>query len=151
MSHHKLSKILFFIVLSIIFIFTSIYFSKIFLFQKTKREFENFSQEVKYFNANDFLWGGRYEPIFYKEYEGYARFVKALSRKNYSSIHLIKLLKHQDPKVRVLTMAARYAKQDPQLLPEIFTLINDAEPAFQFPQPLRNENVSANPPLNTQR
>jgi hypothetical protein len=46
------------------------------------------------------------------------------------------LLKHADPKVRTLALAALFQKDDPQALPAIVALADDPAPTFPSPAPL---------------
>ena len=54
---------------------------------------------------------------------------------------LVELLKHKDAKVRTLAMAALFDKEDPQVLPTIVTLADDAEDTFPAPKSLGSAMV----------
>ncbi len=52
-----------------------------------------------------------------------------------SEDQLRQLLKHPNPKVRTLALAALFQKDDPHVLPDIMSLANDSAKTFQTPSP----------------
>ena len=98
-------------------------------------DFESLASQVHTFYTDDFLYN---HPPFSGPFsqkpevdKNNAQFLLLTGRA--SEQELEALVKHPDPKVRTLALAALFQKEDPQVLPEIVALADD--PTETFPQP----------------
>ena len=98
----------------------------------TAQSLESFASEIVVFGPNDFLHGFRPSSSLPLEARtAIRRFTQFLEKRPRRAGDLLPLLKHRDPKVRTLALVAVYDLEDPKLLPEISSLVDD--PAQTFP------------------
>ncbi len=96
--------------------------------------YEAAAKELKFFAAADALHDRpleRFTPR--EEQDAHNRVVGGLVARNDSADALVPLLKHADPKVRTLAVAALHAKEDPRLLPHLVPLTDDDAQTFRHP------------------
>jgi RNA polymerase sigma factor (sigma-70 family) len=101
---------------------------------ETTKRFEDLAGKLAMFPTGDFVYGradrtdlelGRFVPKKWSEpwLEVYA----ALSTGRDNVDDLVGLLKHKDPRVRTLALAALFDRQGPKLLPHLAALVGDKE------------------------
>lgn len=107
----------------------------------TKEAFEETATKLKFFSANDVLYDRpleRFTPE--SDRETHNQLVATLLARNDSVDSLLPLLRHENPKVRTLAVAALYAKEDPKLLPHLLPLCGDI--ALTLPHPGLVANIA---------
>lgn len=97
------------------------------------KEFENLAEESSYFAIKDALGDGR--PGFTRglsaaEYAKYTAFITRFQSVPVSKEELIPLLRHPNPKVRTLAIAALARLDDPTVLPAVADLLADDSLTF---------------------
>jgi hypothetical protein len=101
-----------------------------------RKDLERLADRLKFFNTGDFLFD---RPGLHQIPDDVAQQYQTLIRELTSSKFvveaLVKLLKHDNPKVRTLAMAALFAREDPRLLPHLVSLVDDKAVTFSRPQP----------------
>lgn len=100
-----------------------------------RSELERLAGELKFFPTGDFLYnrmtrdGRRKQSL-----PCYALLSRDLMDRNFDTSSLVKLLNHQDAKVRTLAMAALFDKEDPHVLPHLVKLADDKSSTFPAPR-----------------
>lgn len=99
-----------------------------------KEAFEQTAAALKFFAAGDLLYDrlpDRFEPK--EDLEHHNKLVGELLSRNDKVEDVLPLLKHDNPKVRTLALAALYRKHDVKLLPQFVPLCEDTAPTFPHP------------------
>ena len=100
----------------------------------TKEAFEQTAAQLKFLAAGDLLYDrfpDRFNPR--EDLEAHNKIVADLFARLDSFDDLVPLLKHADPKVRTLAIAALNRKEDPKLLPLLVPLCDDTAATFPHP------------------
>lgn len=100
-----------------------------------RNDLERLAAKLKFFSTGDFLYG-RVDLHHFPDEVGqqYQKLIGELTSTNYEVEALVKLLKHDDPKVRTLALAALFTRDDPKLLPHLVPLADDKAVTFSSPQ-----------------
>jgi hypothetical protein len=110
------------------------------------------AKELKFFSADCVIFYQRSEPYhpLPKDWTVAWREARAVIASPHLDVpELLRLLKHKDPKVRTLALAALFHRDDPKLLPHLAALIQDKEqtaPALQPVAYAASANRKAPPP-----
>src|SRR5262245_22318915 len=103
----------------------------------TQKRFEEMAAQLPMFPTTDFAYGrgdrtdsGMFRFVPRELTDPWRKAYAALSAGNDDVANLAGLLKHKDPKVRTLALAALFERQDPKLLPHLATLLGDTEKTF---------------------
>jgi hypothetical protein len=118
-----------------------------------RKDLERLAAQLKFFSAGDFL----YDRVALHHYpdavaQEYQQQIGELTATQWEVEALVKLLKHHDPRVRTLALAALFARDDPRILPHFVPLVDDKAMTFSKPQ-LVASRVSVKkqmPPLEKQ-
>jgi hypothetical protein len=106
-------------------------------------ELEYMAGRLTFFDVGNFLFDRmnvhRFPDAVAQEYQ---KLIGDLTTTNYDVAALVKLLKHDNPRVRTLAMAALFARDDPRLLPYLVPLVDDKAETFSTPM-LFSARVSA--------
>ncbi|TET33706.1 MAG: hypothetical protein E3J72_16120 [Planctomycetota bacterium] len=120
-------------------------------------KFEQLAEKLMVFDASAFLYDRPSSALRgYPVGDRYEKYVAEISAIEAEVEELTELLKHSDPKVRTLALAALLAKEDPKLLPYIHSMVDDSAETFPSPRSLPApriltlNNTSALPPTNKQ-
>jgi hypothetical protein len=110
--------------------------------QSTQEHFERLAGTLKFFPTTEFAYGrsskGRLSDLRSlpdKWADPWYAVLKELSSDQRPAADLQKLLKHSDPNVRLLALAALFQRQDPKFLPNIAAMLQDegqTVPEFQI-------------------
>src|SRR5713101_9711729 len=101
-----------------------------------EKDLERLAAKFKFFATIDFIydWGPDLGWWTSKEvYTDYRQILDELTVPKRDEKQVIDLLKHHDPRVRTLSMAVLFAREDPKLLPHIAELVNDEAETFKIP------------------
>jgi len=101
-----------------------------------RKDLERLAEKLQFFSAGDFVYDRtdlRHFPE--KEAKKYRQAMRELTETRYEVAALVALLKHENPKVRTLAMAALFAREDPKLLPHFVSLATDKAATFPAPSP----------------
>jgi hypothetical protein len=103
----------------------------------TKLESERVAAKLKFFDTGVFLFDRddlRFTNLPKEMEEEYFRLIRLLSDDTHAVEIWTKLLRHADPRVRTLALAALFAREDPKLLPQIASLLEDKSLTFSSPE-----------------
>jgi hypothetical protein len=100
-----------------------------------RNDLERLAGQLKFFSTGDFLYD-RFNLSRFpdKEAREYRKVIGELTSTPWKAEDLVKLLKHDDPRVRTLALAALFARDDPRLLPQLVPLVDDRAETFSTPQ-----------------
>jgi hypothetical protein len=99
-----------------------------------KQAFEQAATQLKFLAAGDLLYDRFPDRIIPREdLESHNKIVAELFARTDSFDDLTPLLKHEDPKVRTLAIAALNHQNNPKLLPLLLSLCNDSTPTLPHP------------------
>jgi HEAT repeat protein len=95
---------------------------------KTRDRFEQLAKDLKYFPTGEFVYGrsdklSRLLPERWKE--SWYVVLKEINSTKHTVADLQALLKHKDPNVRLLALAALFQREDAKLLPDFAAMTND--------------------------
>jgi RNA polymerase sigma factor (sigma-70 family) len=96
----------------------------------TVRRYEDLAIDLKMFPTNDFAHGRAQQIdrlIPKKLTDAWQQIYTALATRKDGVEDVIALLKHNDPKVRTLALAALFDRQDPRLLPQLAAMTADTD------------------------
>jgi hypothetical protein len=100
-----------------------------------RKDLERLAGRLKFFSLGDFLYDRISLHRFPDEVaQQYQKLIDELTSTSYEVDALVKLLKHDDPKVRTLALAALFTRDDPRLLPHMAPLVDDKAATFSRPQ-----------------
>lgn len=100
-----------------------------------RKDLERIAGRLTFFSAGDFAYGRVDHHLLPREMaQQYKTLIGELTSNRYEAQALVKLLKHDDPKVRTLAMAALYDREDPKLLPHLVPLVDDKAVTYSRPQ-----------------
>ncbi len=104
--------------------------------QQTAQTFQSLAPTLRYFDINQVLYD-RFQSYGKPSYSGLpaekgSAFAE-LNSPRHSTANLLPLLKNKDAKVRTLALAALYAKEDPKLLPQLASMVDDHEKTYPEP------------------
>ncbi len=99
--------------------------------------FESLAREIAVLGPTEFLHGFREPPLWIsaEAHPPLRRLRAFLESGTWRPADVVPLLKHDDPRVRGLAVVALYSADDPQLLPAIAALADDAAVTFPAAQP----------------
>ena len=102
--------------------------------ESTTEAYEHFASSFKFFGTKELLYD-RSEIYLAdpQEMKVYLPLLAEFRARKDSVQDLLPLLKHADPKVRLLAIMALYLKEEPHVLPEIYKLVDDH--AKTYPDP----------------
>lgn len=122
-----------------------------------RNDFERLAANFKFFSTGDFLYDRldlRHFPD--DEAQQYQKLIGELLTTSNDPVEAqVKLLKHDDPKVRTLALAALFAREDPRLLPQLVSLVDDKAVTFSDPKRIariasKKEEAPEMPPMGKQ-
>ena len=100
------------------------------------KDFERLASRFQFFCGGEFLYDspptGRVPTDMLADYQ---KLLDEVTAPKHETSALLALLKHKDPHVRTLAIAALYAKEDPKLLPRLDEMCNDSAATYPVPQP----------------
>jgi hypothetical protein len=104
--------------------------------EEARPTLERLASQLKFLSTNDVLYDRLDNRAVGKEAAAeYKRLLEELFSAGYPTATLVELLKHSDPKVRTLAMAALFVKEDPKILPHLVEISDDISPTFPSPAP----------------
>jgi hypothetical protein len=103
--------------------------------RNARKDLERLAGRLPFFCTGDFLYD-RFNLIRFPDEAArqYKLAIAELTSVRWGVEDLVKLLKHNDPKVRTLALAALFAREDPRLLPQLVPLVDDQAETFSTPQ-----------------
>src|SRR5262249_41838711 len=99
---------------------------------ETTKRFEELAKELKMFPTGEISYGRGDRPAMMrlippKWTEPWFKIYAEVGNDKDDVADLIGLLKHDDPKVRTLALAALFRREDPKLLPHLAALMKDTD------------------------
>ena len=122
---------------------------------------ERLAGEIRCFPAHEFLYDrfNASDPVpYYAEAESWRRsaaLVREFLDANFSTNQLVAMLRHDNPRVRTLALAALFDRQEPHLIPHFYALLDDTNRTFDCyipapPEPDAGFKSGVSPPIREQ-
>ena len=114
--------------------------------------FENYASSIQTFDTVNFAYDRSLKDRYCGDTcEAAVKFQDYLKANQLDPIGLQALLRHADPKVRTLAMAALFDLEDPRFLPDFFSLLSDSAMSFPALEPIhRLPGMNLPGPMTTQ-
>ncbi len=122
--------------------------------EETRKDFERLAGQFQFFCGGDFLYDRPpVDCVPADMLPKYQKLLDEVTAPQQETPALLALLKHKDPRVRTLAIAALYAKEDPKVLPGLVEMIGDAAATLPEPQPFEGLDLERNklPPLEERK